>query len=247
MVITHEAPDWRHYRMVWHKPHRRLEPEHVEIAVVDRALETLVRAGVLSSQVYDLDKMVAHREAVRERFDIPWTAITPRVHRLLYAVNAIRQPAVMVAIGIFCGNTFIANAGAAIGPGASYEAERLIGLEIRPHEAARARRNVATVDGDDRAEIIAADGLDWLVTFDGQIDLLYLDADGPAGRGKSIYLDLLTAALPALLPGSLIIAHNSLNSERELSDYLEFVRDPARFHASVNVVVDDQGVEITRV
>ncbi|MFN2157698.1 MAG: hypothetical protein ACK2UX_20900, partial [Anaerolineae bacterium] len=93
-------------------------------------------------------------------------------------------------------------------------------------------------------EIVAADGIPWLQRTDETIDLLYLDADGPDGT-KSIYLELLLAALHALRPGSIVLAHNSVNSARSLGDYLTYVRDPARFHASVNVVVDDQGLEVS--
>ncbi|MBN1248197.1 MAG: hypothetical protein JXC32_11105 [Anaerolineae bacterium] len=243
-----EVDGWREYQMAWHDPHRQLEPMAQEIAAVDDALDALVSCGMLPHPHYDLGKFLAHRHAVRELFDIPWTAITPRMQRLLYAINAIAQPSVMVAVGIFCGNTFISNAGAAIGPGACYEAERLVGLEIRPFEADRARRNVAKLGPHGvEVQILAADGGPWLESNGATIDLLYLDADGPRGTGKSIYLSLLQAGLHALRPGSLVLAHNSVNSAYQLSDYLCFVRDPARFRASLNVVVDDQGLEVTLV
>ena len=256
--MSHEfqAADWQHHVMNWYDPHRSLEPLDVEIEVVDRALNTLVQAGMLPHAQYDGAKMLAHRTAVRERFDIPWTAISPRMQHLLYAINAIARPQVMVAVGIFCGNTFISNAGAAIGPGACYRANRLVGLEIRPREADRARRNVAAIhappsagarrvsgDGECRVEILGQDGLPWLREVDTPIDLLYLDADGPAGSGKSIYYDLLQAALHALPAGSLVLAHNSVNSARSMADYLAYVRDPNCMRASVNLIVDDQGLE----
>ena len=167
------------------------------------------------------------------------------MQRLIYAINATSRPQVMVAVGIFCGNTFISNAGAAVGPGACYAAQRLVGLEIRTEEADRARRNVATLDPAGRAEILGQDGIPWLRSFDGTVDLLYLDADGPKGRGKSIYLDLVQAAEHALRRGSLVLAHNSVNAARELADYLAYVRDPGHFRESVNMVVDDQGLEVS--
>lgn len=245
MARVYEADEWHQYVMDWRSPHRALEPIEREIEVVDEALAALVEVGVLPHSRYDTDKMLAHRAAVREYFDIPWTAITPRMQRLLYAINAIAQPRIMVAVGIFCGNTFISNAGAAIGPGSCYEAERLIGLEIRPEEADRARRNVATMEDDHRAEIVAADGVPWLRDFDRTIDVLYLDADGHGGRGKSLYLDLVQCALHALRPGSLVLAHNSVNAAHDLADYLDYVRSPAHFRESVNVVIDDQGLEVS--
>jgi predicted O-methyltransferase YrrM len=244
----YEASDWQQYRMNWYEPHRKVEPLEREIAVVDEALASLVEASIIPHDQYGQKNMLAHRMGVRERFDIPWTAISPRMQRLLYAINAIVQPQVMVAVGVFCGNTFISNAGAAIGPGSCYRATHMVGIEIRPHEAARARRNVEALltaqDAGTTVEIVAADGIPWLQRTEETIDLLYLDADGPGGT-KSIYLELLLAALHALPRGSLVLAHNSVNSAHSLGDYLTHVRDPAHFRASVNLVVDDQGLEVS--
>ena len=125
-----EADGWGDYRMVFHEPHRELEPLGNEIAVVDEALAALVEAGALPHGRYDEAKFLAHRAAVRENFEIPWTGITPRMQRLLYAINAVSRPATMVGVGVFCGNTFISNAGAGVGPGACYEPQRLVGIEI---------------------------------------------------------------------------------------------------------------------
>ena len=246
MARTYETPGWQQYVMQWDEPHRTLEPLEQEIAVVDGALQALVEAGILPHQRYDEARFLAHRAAVREQFDIPWTAITPRLQRLMYAISAIHQPQVLVAVGVFCGNTFFSNAGAGAGPGAVYTPKRLVGIEIRPDEAARAARNVARVDREGRAEVIAADGIPWLQDCRDTIDLLYLDADGNKGQGKEIYLELLEAAGHCLRPGSLILAHNSVNCAADLPRYLATVRDPARFRESVNVVIDDQGLEVTQ-
>ncbi len=245
MSRTFEAPGWQHYRMDYWHPHRELEPQAEEIALIDCALAELVNAGVLPHAHYDHDRMLAHRAGVRDAFDIPWTAITPRMQRLLYAINAIARPQVMVAVGIFCGNTFISNAGAAVGPGAVYTARDLVGIELRAEEAVRAGRNVAAIDGTGVARIVAGDGLPWLGQYSGAIDLLYLDADGTEGRGKSIYLDLLHTGWHALRPGSIVIAHNSVNCADDLADYLAFVRDPANMRASVNMIVDPEGIEVS--
>jgi len=261
--MAHEfrAKGWQQYVMNWYDPHRALEPLAHEIAVIDRALEAMVAIGVLPHKAYSHEQMLAHRQAVRERFDIPWTAISPRMQRLLYAINAITQPAALVAVGIFCGNTFVSNAGAAIGPGTCYSARHVVGIEIRPKEADRARRNVITLsapahskatengyltDKGTLVEVLGTDGLPWLRDYAGTIDLLYLDADGPRGVGKSIYLTLLQAAEHALHPGSLVLAHNSVNDARGLADYLAYVRDPSRFRASINMFVDDQGLEVSK-
>lgn len=242
---TFRSADSETYAMDMSHPHRDLEPSEAEIAVVQRALDVLCGAGILPHTVYDQKRMLAFRAAVRELFEIPWTAITPRMQRLLYAINAIVQPKTMIAAGIFCGNTFISNAGAAVGPGACYTAARLIGVEIKPEEAARAERNVRRIDPTGVARIVAADAVDFVGRFREPIQLLYLDADGDARRGKGIYLDILEAGYEHLAAGALVLAHNSVNCAERLGDYLRYVRSQEHFRASVNVVFDREGLEVS--
>src|SRR5581483_10929297 len=205
---------------------RELEPPEQEIRIIDEGLDALRQAGILSATAYDREKFLAMRRAVAEHFEIPWTAITPRMQRLIYAINAIRRPAVMIAAGVFCGNTFISNAGAAAGPGACYTAASLVGLEIKPDEAARAERNVRKIDPTGVARVLAEDAVDYCARWKNPIDLLYLDADGDRGRGKGIYLTITEAAWDKMPSGALLLAHNSVNAAEALKDYLDFVRDP---------------------
>ncbi len=243
MASEHRTSDWDTYKMDYHKPHESVEPLETEIEIVDATLETLRAAGILPHTRYDGGKLLAHRAAVAEHFEIPWTAITPRMQRLLYAINAIVQPPNMIAAGVFCGNTFISNAGAGVGPGACYEAEHLIGVEIKPEEAERAERNVRRIDPTGVARVVAADAVDVVTEFPGEIGVLYLDADGDKERGKGIYLDILEAGLDRMPPGSVVLAHNSVNCAERLQHYLAFVRDTANMAASVNVIFDGEGLE----
>ncbi len=245
MARTFESDDWQSYRMEYGQPHRELEPPEKEIAVVDAALAALHEAGILPNTGYDRAKMLAHRKAVAELFEIPWTAITPRMQRLLYAINAIAQPQNMIAAGVFCGNTFISNAGAAVGPGACYTARNLIGVEIKPNEAERAERNVRRIDPTGVARVVAADAIGICRDFPEPIQLLYLDADGGPEVGKGIYLTILQAALDKLPPGALVLAHNSVNGADRLQRYFAFVRDKASFRESVNVILDGEGLEVS--
>lgn len=240
------SDDHASYRMEMSDPHRILEPLENEIAVVDSALQALRGAGMLPHTAYDGKKLLAHRQAVSELFEIPWTAITPRMQRLIYALNAITQPQVMIAAGIFCGNTFISNAGAAVGPGACYTAQQLLGVEIVPEEAERAERNVRRLDATGVARIIADDAVDMVAKFPGTINLLYLDADGAGKRGKGVYLDILEEALEKMPAGSLVLAHNSVNCAEALTEYLSFVRD-GHLRASMNIVIDGEGLEVSMI
>jgi predicted O-methyltransferase YrrM len=245
VIRTHFSEDWETYRMDYRDPHRALESLETEVAVVAASLAALNEAGILPHTTYDHARMVAHRNAVRDLFEIPWTAITPRMQRLLYAINAIAQPQNMIAAGVFCGFTFISNAGAAVGPGACYTARNLIGVELKPQEAARAERNVRRMDLTGVARVVAADAVHVVARFSEPIGLLYLDADGDRARGKGIYLDILQAGYDRLHPGSVVLAHNSVNCSARLKQYLDFVRDAAHFRASVNVVIDGEGLEVS--
>lgn len=245
MINTYRTPDWNTYRMDYHDPHRTLEPLEREIGVVGEALEMLKQAGILPCTQYDEIKFLAHRQAVRELFDIPWTAITPRMQRLMYAINAIVRPQNMIAAGVFCGNTFISNAGAAVGPGACYTATQLVGVEIVAREAERAERNVRRIDPTGIARVVAADAVDVVARFQDPIHLLYLDADGTDRRGKGVYLDILEAGYERMPPGAVVLAHNSANLAHSLRHYLEFVRDPRHFRSSVNVIFDIEGLEVS--
>jgi len=163
-----------------------------------------------------------------------------RVQRLLHALNAIEKPEVMVAAGVFCGNTCICNAGAAAGPGACYKAQRLLGIEIEADPAGLAAENLEQSDPGGISEIVEGDAISWLQAQRPAIDLLYIDADGA-------YLEAIAAAAEVCLKsGSLVLAHNSENLVHEIGDYLTFVRDPAHSTVSVNVVIDDAGLEVTR-
>jgi predicted O-methyltransferase YrrM len=238
MIQTYRSDDWNDYRMKYNEPHLVLEPLEKEIAVVGGALDMLQEVGVLPHTNYDHAKMLAHRQAVAELFEIPWTAITPRMQRLLYAVNAIVQPQNMIAAGVFCGNTFISNAGAAVGPGACYTAKQLIGLEIRAAEAERGERNVRKIDSTGVARVIAGDAVDFIEKFSEPIQLLYIDADGA-------YLRIVEVAYDKMPQGSVVMAHNSANMAGQLKSYLDFVRDSANFHSSVNIIFDIEGLEVS--
>ncbi len=240
------VPDWESYRMDFQHPHVQLEAPEREVAIVDAVLRELVVRGILPHTRYDHDRFLHHRDAVARDFEIPWTAITPRQQRLMYAINAIARPRRMLAAGVFCGFTFISNAGAGVGPGSCYEAEALVGVEIRPEEAERAERNVRRIDPTGVARIVAADAVDVAAEWAGDLDLLYLDADGDAARGKAIYLDILRACERSLVSGGLVLAHNSVNCAERLAPYLDWVRDSANMRASVNVIIDDQGLEVSQ-
>lgn len=239
------VPDWDVYAIDITRPFDAPESPRRESRVVHEALRALWRAGILPDWQYDEARCLALRDAAQAAFEIRWSAITPRMQRLIYAINAIHQPQVMVAAGIFCGYTFFSNAGAAAGPGAVYRAQDLIGLEVDPQEAARAAANVQRLGLGDVARIVTADAVSFCASWPGSIDLLYLDADAPPPLGKAVNHDIALAAWDKLPKGAMLLAHNSVNSKQEMAGYLATVRNPANCRASLNVVIDGEGLEVS--
>jgi predicted O-methyltransferase YrrM len=221
---------------------------------VSYAMDALRELEILDTGPdYDEARLEALRAAVRERFEVPWTSITGPMERLLYALNATVRPQRMLAIGIFCGNTFIWNAGPAAGPGKVYSASRVVGVEIERESAEMASRNLAAIGALGDVEIVCGDGHEVIGTFGEGIDLLYIDATGGRDqaehlRGKRIYLSLLHRAYALLSPGALVLAHDTIPEwfAKQGGDYLEYVRDPAHFAASAELRIDQEGLEVSR-
>jgi len=229
-----------------------------EEQAVDRALDILRQEGFLPPHSPGGDHQCDHlrfdalRTAVRRKFRVPWTSITPPMERLLYGLNAVLRPQRFVGIGIFCGNTLIWNIGAAVGPGKCYTAESLVGVEINPESAAIAAANLERIGALEDVCLLVEDGHETLSRIDGPIDLLYLDAQGPlpgtnGPSTKLIYLSLLERAYDKLRPGSLVLAHDTLPQwfVETAGAYLDFVRDSNHFRASVSLEPDTEGLEVS--
>jgi len=45
--------------------------------------------------------------------------------------------------------------------------------------------------------------------------------------------------------GALLLAHNSHNSADSMKDYLAFVRNPRNCRASINMIPDSEGLEVS--
>lgn len=260
MAITYEhtASNWQLHKMgpsSGNSAFVDFESPESEIQEVQSAISVLRSRGVLPSANYSLERFDAFATAVEENFEIPWTGISPRMRRTIYAINALATPKHLVCAGVFCGYTFICNAGASLGPGACYDTSTAVGLEILPNEAERARMNVERFAPGHGSSIICDDAVQWLKHDCSEaIDLLYIDAKSIAydpatappreSERKSDYLRIIEHAMPWLHPGSIVLAHNSVNARTEIQDYLDYVRGP-EFRISINLIIDDAGLEVS--
>lgn len=112
---------------------------------------------------------------------------------------------------------------------------KLIGSELEPAKAARARSNLEVAGLADLVEIREGDALDTLRNVGGEVDLLLLDG------AFSLYLPALRLVEPFLTQGAAILGENAFDPA-----YLDYVRNPANGYLSQSLPIDDgRGNEFT--
>ncbi|MCL5996911.1 MAG: class I SAM-dependent methyltransferase [Chloroflexi bacterium] len=210
-------------------------------------LELLKQKGIIaSSAAYSSEAFERLRQEVKAHFEIPDTAMSPVMERLLYLLSSVKQPRRTIGIGIFCGNTLVWNAGASCNGGKVYEAENVYGIDIDAQAICLAKQNFGRLTDVDHVEFIAEDGRLAADRLAGPFDYIYLDADSEV-NGKGIYLELLQRLYPKLSPGGWVVAHDTTLPafRHQLDDYLHFVRDRRNFTESICLDVDIFGLELS--
>jgi predicted O-methyltransferase YrrM len=102
---------------------------------------------------------------------------------------------------------------------------RLIGTELEPNKAHRARQNLADAGLVDFVEIRVGDALETLKSgIDGDLDLLLLDG------AVSLYLSVLKLVEPHLGAGAFVIGENAVEQS---PGYLDYVRNPQNGYLSL--------------
>ena len=114
---------------------------------------------------------------------------------------------------------------------------QLIGSELEPSKALRARANLESVGLADLVEIRVGDALETLLHIEGEVDLVMLDG------AFTLYLPVLKLLEPHLGSGALIIAENAFE---QAGGYLAYVRDPANGYLSQSIPIGEgRGNEFT--
>jgi predicted O-methyltransferase YrrM len=210
-------------------------------------LALLKQIGVINTGAgYSSEAFEMLRQEVRAHFEIPDTAFSPVMERLLYLLASVKRPKRILGIGIFCGNTLVWTAGASCNGGKVYQADKVYGIDIDPEAIAVARRNFSRLAGSDQVELVAEDGRVTADRLAGPFDCLYLDADSQE-NGKGIYLELLQALYPKLSAGCWVLAHDTTlpSFHPQVEGYLSFVRDRDKFSESISFDVDLFGLELS--
>ncbi len=108
----------------------------------------------------------------------------------------------------------------------------LITLEFDAARAALARTNLLDTGLNSIVEVRVANALDEIPKCQGPFDFVFLDAE------KSEYRRYLELALPAIRPGGLIVADDTVTMRDEMQDYVEIVFNTPRLR-SVDIPLDD--------
>lgn len=90
-------------------------------------------------------------------------------------------------------------------------------VEINPGTAEACRANLKKVGLQDTVTCITGDALKVLPGLEGKYDFVFIDAR------KSDYMRYLKALEPKLVPGTVIVADNSIRSARAMRDFLDYL------------------------
>jgi predicted O-methyltransferase YrrM len=195
-------------------------------AQLDASGETLEQAAARMVA----EEKASYRTTYRSHAD-HFLAVSPAYGRFLYAIARARRARRIVEFGTSMGVSTIYLAAALRDNGGG----KLIGSELEPTKAARARANLEAAGLSDLAEIREGDALETLTDVGGEVDVLLIDG------AFSLYLQVLKLIEPWLAPGAAILGENAF-----APDYLEYVRNSANGYLSQPLAVDEgRGNEFT--
>lgn len=215
-----------------------LEKLHQDAEAADRPYMTEVMADIEAAgatlEQFVTEKLVEERADYRtiyRRRAGNFLAVSRTYGRFLYAIARACRATRIIEFGTSMGISTIYLAAALRDNGGGH----LIGSEIEPAKASRARANLDAAGFTDVAEIREGDALETLKDIGDEIEVLLLDG------AFTLYLPVLKLIEPRLKPGALVLGENAFDPE-----YLEYVRDPSNGYISQPLPVDEgRGNEFT--
>lgn len=152
--------------------------------------------------------------------------VAPEYGRFLYQCARASRATRIVEFGTSMGVSAIYLAAALRDMGGG----QLIGSEIEPGKAERARANLASAGLAEFVDIRVGDARETLVDVGGEIDMVLLDG------AFSLYLPILKLLERHLKPGAVVLAENAFDHGNV---YLDYVRDPANGYMSQPIPVSE--------
>ena len=194
-----------------------------EAAIADRLLLERYRNREVSQD--ELSKLLEaeakdYRTVYRKYVD-NFLSVSADFGRLLYMCARARKAKRIVEFGTSFGISTIHLACALRDGGGG----QVIGTELEPTKAQRARENLAAAGVADLVDIRVGDALDTLKEgIDGEVDVVLLDG------AFSLYLPVLKLLEPHLREGALVIGDNAMEQS---PGYLDYVRNPQNGYLSL--------------
>jgi len=155
-----------------------------------------------SDLVVQADPAIEAAMEASEAAGLPAINVSPCMGKLLNLLTRLHRARNILEIGTLGGYSTIW-LGRALPPGGS-----LVTLEREPRHAAIARENLARAGLGETVEIVVGPALETLPGVEGPFDLVFIDADKPAGA------DYLAHALRLARPGTVIVVDNVVRSGR---------------------------------
>lgn len=153
-----------------------------------------------------------------------YLAVSPEYGRFLYMMARTRCARRIVEFGTSMGISTIYLAAAVRDNGGGH----VIGTEIEPTKAQRARLNLEAAGVADLVDIRLGDARETLQDVGGNVDMLLIDG------AFSLYLPILKLIEPRLQAGAVVLAENAFDK-----DYQAYVRDPANGYLSQPLPIND--------
>jgi len=235
-VVTYREPSFNY----------RLGRTTAEEEIVDTALELLKAQNLIpANSTYDKNAFKRFRAEIKEKFTGSWTSLSPTMERLMYMLTSVKKPERLIELGSFWGYTLAWFAGPCIGQHKTYTAEKIYGIDIDVKMIDQARVNFAKLDDSPGLELIGEDALEAIKKLEGPFDFLYIEAK--ADEADGLYLTLLKQMYDKLPKGAWVMAHDNFDwaFQKEMEEYLPWVRDKAHFSESIAFDIDHCGIELS--
>ncbi len=125
-----------------------------------------------------------------------------------------------------------------IGLGLRQTGGRLTTIEYDPARAKVAAENIRKAGLSDIVTVVSGDAFKEIPKLTGEFDFVFLDA------WKRDYKRFLDSVFPRLKPRGLFLAHNVVNKQNEMTDFLTAIRTDPRMFSSI-VTPSGEGISIT--
>jgi predicted O-methyltransferase YrrM len=187
------------------------------------------RAGAQSQPTPDLQRLLQQIKVA----DTDQLAVSEEDGRFLRVMIAASGAKHVLEVGGAFGYSAVW-----MGLGLRHTGGRLTTIEFDATRAKTAAENVKKAGLADIVTVVAGDAFTEIPKLEGTFDVVFLDA---WKRDYKRFLDLL---LPRVKPGGLFLAHNVVNKQTEMRDFLDAIKNDPRLFTTI-VTPSGEGMSVS--